>query len=177
MDLTDLSVSLGDIMHEESSGGRLFEILRRLVTEENWDGIADYFGDETVATIKKEVESHGRDELVELLGQIAKEKTDKLNREIKEALRDATSFQLRGSLGDKLIQLHKRADEDQRRYRLLAVAFNTPNVLIRCDGTHAFTQDLPGIAHGFKVGVTSNIDLYTGGQEVVVAEVSWWPAT
>ena len=101
MDLTDLSVSLDDIMSEESGGAGLFEQLRRLVAKENWDGIADYFGDETAATIKKEVESRGKDELVVLLGQIAKEKTDKLNREIKQALKDATSFQLRGSLGDK----------------------------------------------------------------------------
>jgi len=50
-------------------------------------------------------------------------------------------------------------------------AFSTPNVLIRCDGTPpGFTQDLPLIAHGFKIG-NSSVELYSGGQEVVVAEV------
>jgi hypothetical protein len=51
-------------------------------------------------------------------------------------------------------------------------AFSTPNVLIRCDGTHAFTQELPGILTGFKIGTgVTEAKLYTGGQEVVVAEV------
>jgi len=49
--------------------------------------------------------------------------------------------------------------------------FNTPNVLIRCNGTSALTQDLPGIATGFGVGGNMDVPLYTGGQEVVVAEV------
>ena len=50
--------------------------------------------------------------------------------------------------------------------------FNTPNVLIRCDGTPpGFTQDLPGIKSGFVIGNTT-VNLYTGGQEVVVAEVA-----
>jgi hypothetical protein len=48
--------------------------------------------------------------------------------------------------------------------------FHTPNVLIRCNGTSAFTQNLPGIAIEFFVG-NSTIPLYSGGQEVVVAEV------
>jgi hypothetical protein len=48
--------------------------------------------------------------------------------------------------------------------------FSTPNVLVRCNGTSSFTQDLPGIADGFVVG-NSSVNLYTGGQEVVVAEV------
>jgi hypothetical protein len=51
-------------------------------------------------------------------------------------------------------------------------AFSTPNVLVRCNGTDpGFTQDLPGIATGFVIGST-NVNLYTGGQEVVVAEVA-----
>jgi hypothetical protein len=47
----------------------------------------------------------------------------------------------------------------------------TPNALVRCDGTHAFTQDLPSITKGFTLGAGGVVDLYTGGQEVVVAEV------
>ena len=49
--------------------------------------------------------------------------------------------------------------------------FSTPNVLIRCNGKPpGFTQDLPKIQGGFKIGL-GNVELYTGGQEVVVAEV------
>jgi hypothetical protein len=52
-----------------------------------------------------------------------------------------------------------------------SLAFNKPNVLIRCDGTGTgFTQILPAIAGGFTIGNTQ-IPLYSGGQEVVVAEV------
>jgi hypothetical protein len=50
--------------------------------------------------------------------------------------------------------------------------FNTPNVLVRCDGTVDFTQGLPSIVNGFTIGGSSTVKLYTGGQEVVVAEVS-----
>jgi len=50
--------------------------------------------------------------------------------------------------------------------------FNKPYVLIRCDGTPpGFTQDLPSIADGFTIG-NSTVPLYSGGQEVVVAEVA-----
>jgi hypothetical protein len=45
--------------------------------------------------------------------------------------------------------------------------FSTPNVLVRCNGTSSFTQDLPGITNGFVVG-NSRVNLYTGGQ---VAEI------
>lgn len=52
-------------------------------------------------------------------------------------------------------------------------AFMTPNVLVRCNGHSDFTQDLPGIKTGFFVGGNiNNPPLYTGGQEVVVAEVA-----
>jgi hypothetical protein len=52
----------------------------------------------------------------------------------------------------------------------------TPNALVLCDGTHpGFTQVLPGIADGFKIGGTLTgplaVSLYSGGQEVIVAEV------
>jgi hypothetical protein len=51
-----------------------------------------------------------------------------------------------------------------------SLPFNKPNVLILCDGRTVFTQKLPKIAGGFTVGGTQ-IPLYSGGQEVVIAEV------
>jgi hypothetical protein len=52
-----------------------------------------------------------------------------------------------------------------------SLPFNKPNVLIRCDGSApGFTQKLPAIVDGFTIGNTQ-IPLYSGGQEVVVAEV------
>ncbi|MGC2420188.1 MAG: hypothetical protein WA405_00895 [Candidatus Acidiferrales bacterium] len=48
---------------------------------------------------------------------------------------------------------------------------NKPNVLILCDCTAGgFIQSLPAIAGGFTIGNTQ-IPLYSGGQEVVIAEV------
>lgn len=117
----ELGMSLADVMSEECGLGGLCGRLSHFVTEENWDGIADYAGDETAKAISREVDSHGRGEYLALLGQIAKEETAKLNQEIKQAFKDASSFQLRGSLGDKLIQLHKRTDDGKPN--LLAVAF------------------------------------------------------
>lgn len=56
-----------------------------------------------------------------------------------------------------------------------SLAFTTPNVLIRCDGTHpGFTQDLTPIGAvpgGFVIG-NGAVTLYSGGSEVVVAEVA-----
>jgi hypothetical protein len=52
--------------------------------------------------------------------------------------------------------------------------FNKPNVLLRCDGTDDFTQYLPKISSGFTIG-NSSVPLYSGGQEVVVAEVAGGP--
>jgi hypothetical protein len=52
-----------------------------------------------------------------------------------------------------------------------SLVFRTPNALLRCDGRTAFTQDLPSISDGFNIGNTA-VKLYSGGQEVVVAEVT-----
>jgi hypothetical protein len=48
--------------------------------------------------------------------------------------------------------------------------FSTPNVLVRCNGTSSFTKVLSEITNGFFAG-DSSVNLYTGGQEAVVAEV------
>jgi hypothetical protein len=53
----------------------------------------------------------------------------------------------------------------------------TPNALVLCNGAHpGFTQVLPGIANGFSIGGGPNpalsVPLYTGGQEIVIAEVN-----
>lgn len=50
--------------------------------------------------------------------------------------------------------------------------FPTPNALVLCDGHSDFTQVLPGIKNGFGIAGNINVPLYTGGQEVVVAEVA-----
>jgi hypothetical protein len=50
--------------------------------------------------------------------------------------------------------------------------FPTPNALVRCDGNTAFTQVLPLIAGGFGIAGNLSVPLYSGGQEVVVAEVA-----
>ena len=51
-----------------------------------------------------------------------------------------------------------------------SVPFDKPNVVIRCNGTVGFTQDLPPITTGFTISTGSG-HLYSGGQEVIVAEV------
>ena len=120
MDLMHLSISLGDLLSDEVN---LAGVLGRLVDKEKWDEIADWVSYETAKALKRDVEERGKDELVASLRQMAKEETEKLEREIKQALKDATSFEFRGSLGDKLIQFNKRADQQDRQSNLLAVAF------------------------------------------------------
>ena len=120
MDLMHLSISLGDLLSDEVN---LAGVFGRLVDEENWDEIAGWLGYETAKVLRRDVEERGKDELVALLRQMAKEETEKLEREIKQALKDATSFELRGSLGDRLVQFNKRADQQDRKSNLLAAAF------------------------------------------------------
>ncbi|MEA3000430.1 MAG: hypothetical protein QOK17_2263 [Sphingomonadales bacterium] len=46
-----------------------------------------------------------------------------------------------------------------------------PNVLLRCNGQGAFVVPLPNIKTGFSFAMQDRTPLYTGGQEIVVAEV------
>ena len=53
--------------------------------------------------------------------------------------------------------------------------FTLPNVILRCDGRPpGFVQVLPQIAGGFTMG-QSGVPVYSGGQEVVVAELEGGP--
>ena len=58
--------------------------------------------------------------------------------------------------------------------QVMGAGLTLPNALIRCDGSGAgFTQVLPQIAGGFTFGSsTPPTPLYSGGQELVVAEVA-----
>jgi hypothetical protein len=51
-----------------------------------------------------------------------------------------------------------------------------PNALLRCDGHgtngNGFTVALPKIVGGFRFSALDQVPLYTGGQEIVVAEVA-----
>ena len=120
-DLFEFGMALGDLMDEEVNA---WEILRGLVAQEDWEEIGNRgFSGGIVNTIKREVESRGKDDLMVALRNLAKEETEKLNKEIKDALKNATSIQSRGSLGDVLSQVYRRADDHNRRHRLLAAAF------------------------------------------------------
>ena len=51
--------------------------------------------------------------------------------------------------------------------------FTLPNVLLRCNGqSPGFEQVLPKIKGGFTIGIQGAVGLYSGGQEVVVAEIT-----
>lgn len=121
MHLFEFEKSLGELMNEEVNA---WEILRGLVAQKKWEEIGNRgFSDGIVHTIKRVTKSLGEGELEDILRKLAKDETEKLNKEIKDALKNATSIQFRGSLGDKLSQVYKRADDHKRRYRLLAAAF------------------------------------------------------
>lgn len=122
MDLTHLQVSLGDLWSDEENLDSV-RFLVRLIDREGWDEIASYFGREFAEDLNEKVQSLGKRNLLGLLGQMIKDETEKLNSEIKQALKNATSFQFRGSLGDKLVQFHKRASVQNRKSNLLAIAF------------------------------------------------------
>jgi hypothetical protein len=51
-----------------------------------------------------------------------------------------------------------------------------PNVLLRCDGNgsdgNGFTVAIPQIAGGFLFSMQDRTVLYTGGQEIIVAEIA-----
>ncbi len=120
MDLFEFGMSLGDLMDGEVNA---WETLRTLVEQDNWEAIESRFSNGIVNTVRREVGSRGKDDLIIVLRKLAKQETEKLNKEIKDALKNATSIQSRGLLGDILSQVYRRADDHDRRYRLLAAAF------------------------------------------------------
>jgi hypothetical protein len=122
MDLTHLSISLGDMLRELDESG-IWGHVRSLVIHENWAGIAEFYGNEFAETVKRLVNSIGMEESLKLLEKLSKEDADKLSGAIKQALKNASSFQLRGSLGEKLIQFHNRDAHGIRQSALLAAAF------------------------------------------------------
>ncbi len=120
MNVTDLAIEIGMIRDEERVAG--IEYLSRLVRQEDWKGIAA-LGDEVVGSVRGLIDTHGKDKCLLLLKSLAEEHADRFNKEIKQALKGVTSFHIRGALGEKLIQLEKRAEDKQRRANLLTIAF------------------------------------------------------
>jgi hypothetical protein len=54
--------------------------------------------------------------------------------------------------------------------------FTLPNVVLRCDGRPpGFVQPLPRIIGGFTMGISGTVPVYSGGQEVIVAELEGGP--
>ena len=54
--------------------------------------------------------------------------------------------------------------------------FTLPNVILRCDGRPpGFVQRLPRINGGFTMGIAGAVAVYSGGQEVIVAELEGGP--
>jgi hypothetical protein len=54
--------------------------------------------------------------------------------------------------------------------------FTLPNVVLRCDGRPpGFVQPLPRIKGGFTMGAAGAVAVYSGGQEVIVAELEGGP--
>ena len=54
--------------------------------------------------------------------------------------------------------------------------FTLPNVILRCDGRPpGFVQALPKIVGGFTMGAAGVVPVYSGGQEVIVAELEGGP--
>ena len=120
MNVTDLAIEIGMIRDEERVAG--IEYLSRLVRQEDWKGIAA-LGDEVVGSVRGLIDTHRKDKCLLLLKSLAEEHADRFNKEIKQALKGVTSFHIRGALGEKLIQLEKRAEDKQRRANLLTIAF------------------------------------------------------
>ena len=55
-------------------------------------------------------------------------------------------------------------------------SFTLPNVVLRCDGRPpGFVQLLPEIVGGFTMGAAGAVAVYSGGQEVIVAELEGGP--
>lgn len=121
MDVTEFGIEIEMIRDEEPVA--LTRYLAQLVKQEDWKGIAAYFSDELLDSVRKLIDTHGKDKCLLLLRTLAEEDADRFNKEIKQALKDASSFHVRGALGEKLIQLEKRAEDKQRKANLLTIAF------------------------------------------------------
>ena len=122
MNVTELAIEI-DMIRDEEPFVRT-EYLSRLVKQEDWKGIAAHYSDEVVDSLRGLIDTcGGKDQCLHLLRSLAEKDADRFNKEIKQALKDASSFHIRGALGEKLIQLEKRAEDKQRRANLLTIAF------------------------------------------------------
>ncbi len=124
MNLLELKIEIDMIRDDETLLGA-YRMLQDLISQEDWQGLEDLVGVETAEVIRSDIgaDPAGKDEYLELYRKFAEEDTTKFNEEIKQALKDASSFQVLGSLGEKFIQLDRRIEDSNRKSNLLAVAF------------------------------------------------------
>ena len=116
MNLLDLQIEI-DMIHDDETLAGTYRMLQNLIKRRDWKGLENLLGAETAEFVR------GADPAGELCKKLAEEHTAKFNQEIKQALKDASSFQVLGSLGEKFIELDKRIEDRNRKSNLLAVAF------------------------------------------------------
>jgi len=125
VNLTELKVEVDEILdeQEESAFLRLASSIRRLVEEDDWGALVELIGSETTANIRQQVNEMGKLQFLNSLQQMSRRNSEDLIRAVKKTLMDAVSFHVRGSLGEKLAELHERADKQSRKSDLLILAF------------------------------------------------------
>ena len=125
MDLTTLEIELGDLAlpEEAYSSEGLYKSLANLVGEDKWDELSRRVPQETAANLKLIADQRGKEKCIDILRTLATKEAARAAETIRQTIRSATSFHVRGSLGDALVQLHERAEEQELRSNLLAIAF------------------------------------------------------
>lgn len=124
MDLTELEIELASLVlpKEAYSSEGLCNRLAELVREDRWDEVSRRVP-KIAATIRAIADQSGKDECIDTLRTLGAEEAARATETIRQSIRGATSFHVRGSLGDALVQLHRRAEEQNLKSNLLAIAF------------------------------------------------------
>lgn len=124
MNLNNLQVRI-DMIRNHEMIAKTCEYLYDLLEKEEWGELGSLIGDEEVETMKADIEldSQAKADYLANWKEMAIEETDRFNRNIKQSLKDATSSQVLGSLGHKLLGFDKVTDDLEKKANFLAVAF------------------------------------------------------
>jgi len=122
MELDFVWLSLEQAAREECDRAKAFDYLSSSIRREDWEFVARALGREAMELLKSKAQSGSLEESAAILRRMADEAVTGFVEDAKRALREVTSIEKRGELGEKLRKLAKAAELTQRQEGPVEVA-------------------------------------------------------